>query len=119
MPSLTPFCTYTPSIFSTHPPTTKLYTLSLHDALPIFAALANGPKRQRFSAPLHPIGEPRRRLGSRQLRRAMTGAAPSRSEEHSSELQSPCNLVCRLLLEKKNTENQKHKWDNNYKNAAI
>src|SRR5256885_10831801 len=29
---------------------------------------------------------------------------PSRSEEHTSELQSPCNLVCRLLLEKKNTE---------------
>src|SRR5688500_19978106 len=30
------------------------------------------------------------------------GSAPARSEEHTSELQSPCNLVCRLLLEKKN-----------------
>src|SRR5256885_11934114 len=34
---------------------------------------------------------------------APSGAAPQRSEEHTSELQSPCNLVCRLLLEKKNT----------------
>src|SRR5256885_16387212 len=33
-----------------------------------------------------------------------TGDLPSRSEEHTSELQSPCNLVCRLLLEKKNNE---------------
>src|SRR2546426_6796644 len=32
---------------------------------------------------------------------ASAGAIPSRSEEHTSELQSPCNLVCRLLLEKK------------------
>src|SRR2546426_3723893 len=32
---------------------------------------------------------------------AITLAAPGRSEEHTSELQSPCNLVCRLLLEKK------------------
>src|SRR5256885_10211054 len=31
------------------------------------------------------------------------GGEPERSEEHTSELQSPCNLVCRLLLEKKNT----------------
>src|ERR1022692_5241203 len=31
-----------------------------------------------------------------------SSSAPSRSEEHTSELQSPCNLVCRLLLEKKN-----------------
>src|SRR5688500_16892531 len=35
--------------------------------------------------------------------RALEVAAASRSEEHTSELQSPCNLVCRLLLEKKNT----------------
>src|SRR5256885_11877603 len=34
-------------------------------------------------------------------RRAISPASPSRSEEHTSELQSPCNLVCRLLLEKK------------------
>src|SRR5256885_7254317 len=34
----------------------------------------------------------------------LLGAAESRSEEHTSELQSPCNLVCRLLLEKKKTD---------------
>src|SRR5205807_7363256 len=33
----------------------------------------------------------------------------ARSEEHTSELQSPCNLVCRLLLEKKNKKNKQHK----------
>src|SRR2546426_4402040 len=37
-----------------------------------------------------------------------TPAAPSRSEEHTSELQSPCNLVCRLLLEKKKKKNNIH-----------
>src|SRR5256885_11949687 len=42
-------------------------------------------------------------LGARIIRprRATFGLRPSRSEEHTSELQSPCNLVCRLLLEKK------------------
>src|SRR2546426_6614752 len=45
-----------------------------------------------------------RRLGeepARQLRRVARTARATRSEEHTSELQSPCNLVCRLLLEKK------------------
>src|SRR5256885_9895506 len=37
------------------------------------------------------------------LEGASTPAEPNRSEEHTSELQSPCNLVCRLLLEKKHT----------------
>src|SRR5256885_6654927 len=37
--------------------------------------------------------------------RPRSSVAPSRSEEHTSELQSPCNLVCRLLLEKKKTKN--------------
>src|SRR5256885_5973631 len=36
---------------------------------------------------------------------SLTRASPGRSEEHTSELQSPCNLVCRLLLEKKKTNN--------------
>src|SRR2546426_7099289 len=68
--------------------TTEIYTLSLHDALPISrgrilvqrrAPPAQGPLQQRR-------GHERR---------------GDRSEEHTSELQSPCNLVCRLLLEKK------------------
>src|SRR5256885_6366000 len=62
--------------------TTEIYTLSLHDALPI-------SRRARLKR-----AWPRRT--------AMTWPTSfSRSEEHTSELQSPCNLVCRLLLEKK------------------
>src|SRR2546430_16427297 len=60
--------------------TTEIYTLSLHDALPISAA-------PRWQAPAVPVRC--RSCGSR------------RSEEHTSELQSQSNLVCRLLLEKK------------------
>src|SRR2546426_6655643 len=45
---------------------------------------------------------PRHRCGERHGRRVLDGVVlPARSEEHTSELQSPCNLVCRLLLEKK------------------
>src|SRR5260221_7571533 len=72
--------------------TTEIYTLSLHDALPISRmrrqrpALSQSPRRLR---------EP--------LRRAALPSMPShrRSEEHTSELQSHSDLVCRLLLEKK------------------
>src|SRR5688500_20018172 len=65
---------------------TEIYTLSLHDALPI----CGGRHRDR-SARDHgsPVDVARR------------GVRLPRSEEHTSELQSPCNLVCRLLLEKK------------------
>src|SRR2546426_1562931 len=71
--------------------TTEIYTLSLHDALPIWSS-----SRSRCSAP------PRAACRCRSWC-ATRGAAPrARSEEHTSELQSPCNLVCRLLLEKKN-----------------
>src|SRR5256885_7149847 len=65
--------------------TTEIYTLSLHDALPI--SIASTP------APMDRWPWRRARRLSRQRLR--------RSEEHTSELQSPCNLVCRLLLEKK------------------
>src|SRR5207302_6262390 len=72
--------------FFTLPPTTKIYTLSLHDALPIYL------QTWRFSPP-GAFG-PRSRTGR------SSWPAP-RSEEHTSELQSRENLVCRLLLEKK------------------
>src|SRR6266480_7873793 len=68
--------------------TTEIYTLSLHDALPIFE-LAEQPARQP--------GDRRPGVG-----RGVEGGRPRRSEEHTSELQSHVNLVCRLLLEKKN-----------------
>src|SRR5256885_8712261 len=71
--------------------TTEIYTLSLHDALPIYQlARTAGPAARRGGG-----WRGRARAGGR------PAAAPARSEEHTSELQSPCNLVCRLLLEKK------------------
>src|SRR5258706_12071343 len=66
--------------------TTEIYTLSLHDALPISTVTA-----ERFLARKRESWEAFRTL-----------AARMRSEEHTSELQSLTNLVCRLLLEKKN-----------------
>src|SRR5256885_2576725 len=72
--------------------TTEIYTLSLHDALPIYLTFSSGQilysaakRRRRAFQALHRSGVP-----------IIKG-----SEEHTSELQSPCNLVCRLLLEKK------------------
>src|SRR5258708_8745116 len=65
--------------------TTEIYTLSLHDALPIYSA-------RSITCP-----RPARRPGPWSAARAH----PPRSEEHTSELQSPDHLVCRLLLEKK------------------
>src|SRR5256885_16576217 len=68
--------------------TTEIYTLSLHDALPI-----SDDQRVVQHAALLEIGN--------QRRRRLVDFLGLRSEEHTSELQSPCNLVCRLLLEKK------------------
>src|SRR5256885_14723579 len=68
--------------------TTEIYTLSLHDALPIWRYSTRGSSKPIGSAP---------------ARRCPCFTMP-RSEEHTSELQSPCNLVCRLLLEKKKTK---------------
>src|SRR5258706_11904711 len=72
--------------------TTEIYTLSLHDALPISRACEI---EQRFGF-VH-IQIPVERLDA---------AARQRSEEHTSELQSLTNLVCRLLLEKKKKTKQ-------------
>src|SRR2546426_6533468 len=75
--------------------TTEIYTLSLHDALPIWSRdELIGEVVVRAAEPL-----------LEEARRDARGAGPqARSEEHTSELQSPCNLVCRLLLEKKKQE---------------
>src|SRR5205807_9377833 len=88
------------------PPPPHVSTLSLHDALPICARPACSPGHHRARAPSS--GAARRRLPpewcTRRIRhraRRRTPAFVRRSEEHTSELQSPCNLVCRLLLEKK------------------
>src|SRR2546425_8493496 len=75
--------------------TTEIYTLSLHDALPISSP------RTSDSRPLRHIeGWAGRGAQRGRTHRAPT-AASSRSEEHTSELQSLAYLVCRLLLEKK------------------
>src|SRR5688500_20037205 len=82
-------------LFFTAPPTTTIYTLSLHDALPISKAQMREMQEQSNRARLE--AEARSEID-----RKAREQAEARSEEHTSELQSPCNLVCRLLLEKKN-----------------
>src|SRR5258708_32077732 len=76
--------------------TTEIYTLSLHDALPIFL-------RYRRYVARSPV-QFRLRLDRKRLYARQRGYAARRSEEHTSELQSPDHLVCRLLLEKKKIE---------------
>src|SRR2546429_9703373 len=71
--------------------TTEIYTLSLHDALPIYSEHAVTAFRHRGS----------RRLWWILRRRDTSLSSSKRSEEHTSELQSRLHLVCRLLLEKK------------------
>src|SRR5256885_10337528 len=73
--------------------TTEIYTLSLHDALPICVNL-EGARLTSFLLNVQEYEAAAAKLG--------------RSEEHTSELQSPCNLVCRLLLEKKNEPYNRH-----------
>src|SRR5205807_7904501 len=98
-----------------HTATSQPSTLSLHDALPISRA---GFPRRPLCGRL-PSGSPATRAHARGLigfvrlgcrlqiggRRTTRRSSDrhGRSEEHTSELQSPCNLVCRLLLEKKKT----------------
>src|SRR5690606_41899688 len=101
----TPIC-FLPALFRYDQRTTSHYTLSLHDALPISWSC-----RTRSPEPPAPAatGRPARRRPAAHA--AATGRLihsghasprpPRRSEEHTSELQSRENLVCRLLLEKK------------------
>src|SRR2546430_17595038 len=77
--------------------TTEIYTLSLHDALPIFASFSwiCAGDFSRCGVDCHCR---RTRLAHAD---SLRGGDVVRSEEHTSELQSQSNLVCRLLLEKK------------------
>src|SRR2546422_3123153 len=83
--------------------TTEIYTLSLHDALPIWC----------WSAPRRATGFSNgsgRDFASRRASSPCRGCSPRdgpRSEEHTSELQSRLHLVCRLLLEKKKKTEQR------------
>src|SRR5258708_18472016 len=81
--------------------TTEIYTLSLHDALPISRA--------------HFFFLPRTaRSGKRRDRPSQARKCTTRSEEHTSELQSPDHLVCRLLLEKKKNKSNSERTTNRY-----
>src|SRR5260370_41627949 len=92
-------CHFSLFFFFNDTATTEIYTLSLHDALPICtlspAFVPRWPARFiHFTCRL-------------EIQRPASGwnSMPLRSEEHTSELQSHLNLVCRLLLEKKKKTN--------------
>src|SRR3712207_8224539 len=91
--------------------TTEIYTLSLHDALPIYHPLQTSPQSFRVCLlPGEAVHDPRtdapvearRNRVARERALARMRECGMRSEEHTSELQSRQYLVCRLLLEKKN-----------------
>src|SRR5690554_7750503 len=88
------------SFFFNDPATTEIYTLSLHDALPIFSNRIQAGPEQISCCP----GSEKREI-MLACAASETGVRLSkrrkRSEEHTSELQSRPHLVCRLLLEKK------------------
>src|SRR5437870_13559533 len=76
--------------------TTEIYTLSLHDALPIYAERCGLAGDELAKA-------------VREFQR-IEAESVRRSEEHTSELQSRGHLVCRLLLEKKKKESMREDW---------
>src|SRR2546430_17457862 len=83
--------------------TTEIYTLSLHDALPIYWAEFAPLTGFFLSSPGAAL-----RCVLRRPMLALWSLSPFRSEEHTSELQSQSNLVCRLLLEKKKNAPTRH-----------
>src|SRR5699024_12216267 len=91
------------ALFAPAPPAPEIYTLSLHDALPIYPVGIDLVKHVVGVLALqeHHTHIPLHRFGHRCS--GVPGDPPGgmRSEEHTSELQSRFDLVCRLLLEKK------------------
>src|SRR5439155_21094655 len=92
--------------FFNDPAPPEIYTLSLHDALPICQPLHRPGKTRRASQPAEPGGvitpdAAARPLAGRRPAPRRASQRRCRSEEHTSELQSRGHLVCRLLLEKK------------------
>src|SRR5438034_7543675 len=89
--------------------TTQIYTLSLHDALPIFQVEQHrlqGPRTQMIRGDPHvhlrcTSAHARAQIACGVRPSSAVTCAAGRSEEHTSELQSHSDLVCRLLLEKK------------------
>src|SRR5438046_8431560 len=95
-----------PRFHSHYTATSSLYTLSLHDALPISSLRA---RRRSPGGPEQPPGGPASQhlsgspllVSAKWCSKDLRISGRERSEEHTSELQSLTNLVCRLLLEKK------------------
>src|SRR5438034_7141229 len=83
------------------PATPQIYTLSLHDALPISSCLAARKLLRSNSAGSARSGKNRLCAATSKPWMFMSRKGSLRSEEHTSELQSHSDLVCRLLLEKK------------------
>src|SRR5438105_13607248 len=93
------------ALFFNHTATTEIYTLSLHDALPIFESpqgmILFGLRREVLESGAVEPSEVQAGLDAVTAEDVQRVAQDVRSEEHTSELQSRVDLVCRLLLEKK------------------
>src|SRR5438093_8823350 len=102
------FSSYIIIFFFNATATTEIYTLSLHDALPISSVVV-------------PVEEAELLLAVRRIVGGVEVDRDPRSEEHTSELQSLTNIVCRLLLEKKKKQNILRRsalYASNYKSPA-
>src|SRR5438067_9460142 len=95
--------------FFTDTATTEIYTLSLHDALPISSARSAVTKSPETNSPA-PVMKKHRSASPSQAMPTSAFCATTRSEEHTSELQSRFDLVCRLLLEKKKKKKKKNTY---------
>src|SRR5438874_9228273 len=91
--------------FFNDPATTEIYTLSLHDALPICLITASTRSIDCSTLDTRP--------------KASAAAMNPRSEEHTSELQSRRDLVCRLLLEKKKKKKKQQKKKKKHKKTST
>src|SRR5256885_2771810 len=105
LPSLPPLCFF---FFFNDTATTEIYTLSLHYALPISRMQRDGDAEKAFREAL-----------KRDAKNGDAYLGLARSEEHTSELQSPCNLVCRLLLEKKKMKGVQNEHEKPHNTASC
>src|SRR5438034_7911413 len=94
-----------------------IYTLSLHDALPISGPRAGPADRERYLVGVQ--GATRQVEAASERTVAVDRQTTPRSEEHTSELQSHSDLVCRLLLEKKKKNKNKKKVDHKIRHITT